>query len=322
MTAPASPRENLARPVTDRWSPQQAHLIAKLRAVVVLAGSMRPTRLRRAAGRFVLELPVDAERTVLDCWHEQVAALSEYFGLERLPVRVMIDHATPPTRRREWPGPIEMRIERDPLEFRGTGGLLRDLTADYGDDELVLVANSPQLLLEPLSEIVDALASAEGDVRLLAEPDGTPGGLMLIRCGVLRALPAVGFVDLKEQGLPTIAREHRVRVARRDGPSGAPVRTLGTYLDALRQYHRRLRGLPIEHGALHEDWQPAFSIIERGTHVDPSAIIHDSVILEGALVESSAVLVRSVVSPGGHVPAGESIVDRLVTPPDPDLLQR
>lgn len=328
MTAHTSQRQTLARPVTDRWSPQQAQLIAKLRAVVVLAGSVRPTRLRRAVGRFVLELPVDAERTVLDCWREQVTTLTEYYGLERLPVRVMVDHATPPAHSpaggtRGAPvssdgDRIALQIERDPLEFRGTGGLLRDVAADYDDDELVLVVGSPQLLLEPLSEIVDTLAAVDGDVRLLAEPDGTPGGLMLMRAGALRGLPSVGFVDLKEQGLPGIAESHQVRVVRRPGPSGASVRTLATYLDALRQYHRRLRGLANERGTLDEAWHPAFGIIESGARVDPSAIVHDSVILAGAVVESSAVLVRSVVAPGGCVPMGESIVDRLVTPPEPE----
>ncbi|MFW6059413.1 MAG: hypothetical protein ACODAQ_04490 [Phycisphaeraceae bacterium] len=316
MTAHAPQRQNLARPVEEGWSPRQADLLAGLRAVVVLAGSVRPTKLRRAAGRFVLELPVDEKRTVLDCWHDQVTALAEYFQLERLPVRVMIDHSTPPAHTRAWSGPAELRIERDPLEFRGTGGLLRDLVADYGDDELVLVVGAPQLLLEPLSQITDALAAVEGDVRLLADCDGTPAGLMLLRCGALRALPEVGFIDLKEQGLPLIAERHRIMVARRAGPAGVPVRTVGDYLDALRHYHRRLRGMPLEHGVLSEDWQPAFAVVEHGATVEPGAVVHDSVILSGALVESSAVLVRTVVGPGGVVRAGESIVDRLVTPSD------
>ncbi len=110
MTAHTPQRKNLAypEPASGLWSPQQAHLISKLRAVVILAGSMRPTKLRRAASRFVLDLPVDDRRTVLDCWHEQASALAEYFGLEGLPVRVMIDHATPPARIREWTGPIEL----------------------------------------------------------------------------------------------------------------------------------------------------------------------------------------------------------------------
>lgn len=322
MTAHAPQQQNLARPAAgQQWTPRQAHLIAGLRAVVVLAGSMRPTKLRRATGRFVLELPVDNHRNVLDCWRDQVTALAEYYQLDRLPVRVMIDHTTPPAHAHHWPEPVELRIERDPLEFRGTGGLLHDLVKDYGDDELILVAGAPQLLLEPLSEIVDALAAVEGDVRLLADEQGAPGGLMLLRCGALRALPKVGFVDLKEQGLPLIAQEHRVMVVRRPGPSAVPVRTMGSYLDALRHYHRRLHGLPLEHGPLGEDWRSAFVVVEDGAVVNPSATLHDSVILEGAVVESSAVLVRTVVGPGGLVRSGDSIVDRLVTPMDPDRPQ-
>ena len=314
MSSEISPRQNVVPPTAPAPSAERAELMARLRAVVVLAGSVRPTRLRRAAGRFVLELPVDERHTILDCWREQVSDLVAACRLDRLPVRVMIDHATPPASRQHWPEPVDLRIERDPLEYRGTGGLLRDLAADYADDELILVAGSPQLLLEPLTHITDTLASADGDVRLLAQHDGTPGGLMLIRCGAMRCISDVGFTDLKEQALPTIAEHHRVVVARRSGPCGLPVRTMADYLDALRHYHRRQQGQPLQRGVWHEDWEASFSIVETGAQVDPSAIVHDAVILNGAVVESSAVLVRSVVGPGGVVTAGESVTDRLVMP--------
>jgi len=309
-----SQRANLAQPDAAQWSPRQIELLSHLRAVVVLAGSVRPTRLRRATGRFVLDLPVDRGRTVLDCWRDQITALTGYFGLKQLTVRVMIDHATPRPTPADWPGGVGLRIERDPLEFRGTGGLLRDLAADYADDDLILVAQAPQLMLEPLSPIVDALAETAGDVRLLADGEGTPGGLMLVRCGALRQIPSIGFMDLKEQALPTIASEHKVMVTRWNGPMGAAIRTRSGYLDALRKYHRLLRGQALEEDALYEDWQPTFSVVENGAVVDSSAIVHDAVILRDAVVEYDSVIVRSVVGSGGIVPAGESVVDRLVMP--------
>ncbi|HEX7008616.1 MAG TPA: hypothetical protein VF184_01455 [Phycisphaeraceae bacterium] len=304
---------SLSRPLQARWAPQQGKAIAALRAVVLLAGSVRPTQLRKAIGRFVLELPVDPQRTILDSWLEQATAVVEYFGLQRLPLRIMIDHATPAPRRDIPAGPVEARIERDPLEYRGTGGLLRDLAGQYQEDDLILVADAAQVLLEPLAVLVDRLAATPGDVRILTLPDGTPCGLMLVRCGCLRSIARIGFVDLKEQALPAIAREHDVRVARYSRTTGMPIRTLAGYLDALRAYHQRLRGQGADGGPPAEEWRPTFSLVESGAVVDPASVIHDSVVLAGGRVEASAVVVRSVVCPGGWLGPGRFAVDRFVT---------
>src|SRR5690606_39068459 len=120
------------------------------------------------------------------CWQTQLEVMAECFGLSQLPVRVMVDHAAPRPHSEPWQGRAELRIECDPLEFRGTGGLLRDLANEYDDDDLLLVAGAAQLMVEPLLVIADALAGTPGDVRILALRDGTPSGIMLIRCGCLR----------------------------------------------------------------------------------------------------------------------------------------
>src|SRR5690606_20299334 len=98
---------------------------------------------------------------------------------------------------------------RDPVEYRGIGGVLRDLAGDYHRDDYILVANAAQLLLSPLSELATLLAESDADgpadVSLISHRDGTPSGLMLIRCGSLWCIPQVGYVDMKEQALPMIA---------------------------------------------------------------------------------------------------------------------
>lgn len=306
---------SLARPTEAAWTPTRAQRVASLRAVVLLGGTVRPTALRKMVGRFVLELPVDGHRNILECWHEQVAAMIEYFGHESLPVRIMIDHATPPPEKTHWRQPTELRVERDPLEFRGTGGLLHDLARDYDDDDLLLVASAAQILLEPLPVVADALVSIEGDVRILAQHDGTPSGIMLVRCGCLRSIPNVGFIDLKEQALPAIAKDHKVMLVRRGQVTSLPIRTLSGYLDALREYHRRVRDLSGRNEPM-EDWQPTFRVVEDGAQVSSDAVIHDSVVLSGGVVESEAVLVRSVVCPAGRIGPGWWAVDRLVTERD------
>ena len=92
-------------------------------------------------------------------------------------------------------------VERDLSEYRGTGGVLRDLTAEYDDDDLILVANAAQVLLEPLPIIAAELYGKKADVAVVAHEDGTPSGLMLIRCKALRQIAATGFVDMKGQAL-------------------------------------------------------------------------------------------------------------------------
>src|SRR5204863_1877814 len=134
------------------------------------------------------------------------------------------------------------KVLRDQSEFRGTGGVLRDLSHDYDEDDLVLVANAAQLLLDPLSVVAAALDHKGGDVAMISHHDGTPSGLMLVRCKTLRLIPAAGFVDMKEQALPTISQHFDVRVTHFRRPSGLPIRTLSDYIAALRHYHRPRQG--------------------------------------------------------------------------------
>jgi mannose-1-phosphate guanylyltransferase len=206
------------------------------------------------------------------------------------------------------------RVERDLSEYRGTGGILRDLAVDYADDDLILVCNGAQILLDPLNAIATALDKKHGDITLISHNDGTPSGVMLITCKTLRVIPDSGFVDMKEQALPAIARQHEVTVIHRRRPTGLPVRTLTDYVSALRHYHGRRAGKPALPDPLAEDYLPAFAIVEQGATVDPRAHVHDSVVLRGGIIEPGAVVVRSIVCPGGVVKRDRHAVDQLVCP--------
>src|SRR3954465_3962718 len=260
--------------------------LAHLRAMVLLGGSVRAAAFASAIERLVFQLPLDSKSTILDSW---CAAASELAPLAEqvVPLRVMIDKAAPP------PLPITsgktIEIERDPFHFRGTGGVLRDLASQYAPTDFLLVANASQILCEPLSDTVSALASMGGDVSIVSHLDGTPSGLMLVRCGALASIPEQGFVDMKEQALPAIAKDHRVTVLHRRNPSALPVRTLADYIAALRQHHQRKSGKPASTNAFAETWEPAFSIVEEGATVDPSAKLHDSIVLRGGRVEGGSV---------------------------------
>jgi N-acetylglucosaminyldiphosphoundecaprenol N-acetyl-beta-D-mannosaminyltransferase len=287
--------------------------LPRLRALVLLGGSVRPSTLSIATGRSVLDLPLDANATLLNNWLSQAADLSRVAGTERIPVRILVNHASlePLSADERFFG--SFRVERDLSEYRGTGGVLRDVAADYADDDLILVANAAQILLDPLAAVAAALERKGGDVCLVSHEDGTPSGVMLVTCKALRPIAATGFVDMKEQVLPLIASRYDVRVMRRRRPTGLPVRTLEDYVQALRFHHRRRAGKPVSSDPLAEDFAPAFSLVEPGALVDPTARIHDSVVLAGGAVEAGAVLVRCLICPGAIVRRDRTAVDQFVT---------
>ena len=297
--------------------PRQFQPLSRLRALILLGGSVRPSPLSQMSGRSVLDLPLDEKGTVLNHWMDAAAELAKAAGLGALPVRVMVNQTTPEPTGAAPKHYGAFRVERDASEFRGTGGVLRDLAADYGDDDLILVANAAQILLDPLPSIVAAMTRKPGDVAVISHEDGTPSGLMLLSCKTLRQIAETGYVDMKEQALPQIALAgYEVRVVRRRRPTGLPIRTLEDFVQALRFHHRRKQGKPFVADPLAEDWSPAFALIEPGAKVDATARVHDSVVLAGGVVEPGAVLVRSVVCPAGVLRMDKTAVDQFVCAED------
>lgn len=286
--------------------------LARVQAVILLAGSVRATRLREAIQRSMLDLPVGDGNTLLQYWQMQTSALARAVGLRRLEVRVMVDReASEPAATPAQEGVI-LSVERDPLNFRGTGGVLKDLSKGYGPDDYILVANAHQLLLQDLTLLAMKVAARDGDVTVTTHHDGSVSSLMLVRCGVLARIAEAGFVDMKEQGLPLIARHHRVEVVDLKRPSGMPIRTTTDYIGALRRHHRLATGSEETVNPWAEDWAPTFSIVEEGAMVGAGARVHDSVVLKGARVETGAVVVRSVVCPGAVVGKGVLVAEDLI----------
>lgn len=284
-----------------------------LRSIVLLGGAVRQSDLSRSISRSVLDLPVRDGLTLLDHWREQAEALAQVEELHELPLRVMIDRTSIAPRPAADNGLVRTSIESDAADLRGTGGLLRDLSMGYQPEDVVLVVNACQVLLEPLTDLYAALAEANGDINLIAHEDGTPVGVMLLSCRALQGIKDKGYIDFKEQALPELAKRFDVRVVTRSEPTAKPIRTLGTYLTALWMAHRAAAGLTTVADPFFEDWSDNFAIIEPGAVVEPSARIHDSVVLSGARVGAGATLVRSVVCPGAVVRAGDVIGDRIVT---------
>jgi hypothetical protein len=288
--------------------------LSRLKALVLLGGSVRPTPLSTSIGRSLLDLPLDENGSVLNHWLNHAAELARVAGLDKLPTRVMVDAQSPEPISAAVRFYGTFRVERDQSEYRGTGGVLHDLAKQYDDDDLILVANAAQILLDPLVSLANTLDGKHGDVGVISHRDGTPSGIMLVNCKTLRLIAETGFIDMKEQAMPLIAGKYAVEVVHRRRPTGLPIRTVQDYLTAMRLYHMRRAGKPTLYDPLAEDWQPSFGIVEEGAVVDPTARVHDSIVLRGGVVEAGAVLVRSVVCPSGLVRRDRTLVDAFVKP--------
>ncbi|HRK31141.1 MAG TPA: WecB/TagA/CpsF family glycosyltransferase [Tepidisphaeraceae bacterium] len=291
-----------------------AKSLGRLRAMILLGGSVRQNHLLASVKRSILDLPLEQGTTILNHWLGQAAELANYAGLDVLPARILVNAQSfePVSGAARYAGAYT--VERDASEYRGTGGVIRDLAQNYDDNDLVLIATASQVLLDPLSAIAAALEHKRGDVNLISHRDGTPSGVMLARVETLRLIPSIGFCDMKEQALSIIAGQYGVKVVHCRKPSALPVRSLADYIGALHAHHRRKSGKVLSVDPLAEDWQPSFRIIESGASVADGVHLHDSVVLRGAMIEHGASLVRSVVCPGAVVRSKQSVIDQFINP--------
>jgi hypothetical protein len=293
-----------------------ADRLANLRGVILLDGSVRASDLANAAGRSTLELPVANGTSVLDLWRKQIADLADSIGLEKLPCRLLLGHASRPPALSPEDLAAGFTVERDGTEFRGTGGALRDLLAESQEDSAqFLVAGAAQILLEPLPILAAEAAAKGGEVTLVAYDDGSLSNLSLIQRSAVRRIPTHGFIDLKEKGLAMIAAGHQVTVLRRPRATSAPLRSLSEYITALQEYHRVARRENLRQPPFEEKWSSTFSITERGSLVAPGARLHDSVVLSGGCVGVNSVVVRSVVCPGGSIAPGRRVAEGVINKP-------
>lgn len=273
-----------------------------LRGLALLAGTVGGSSLARQLGRSGLDLPLGASAgSVSQAWLDE-ARLLQPEGC--LPVWALVDgSSTPPTLS------DGLAIRRDNGDLRGAGGALRDLAAEIGPQGRILVIAGGQAPLMSIADVHTRLGSSQADIVLLDGPQQAAGSILLASCEALASMRSVGFVDLKEQGLPELAARFEVRVERMEGQVTLPLRTRDQYIDALR---RLARGDSDD--ALAERWRSAFAIIEPGADVAESAKLCDSVALRGARIGAGATVVRSVVA--GELRPGATAVDTVIGPGD------
>ncbi len=294
-----------------------------LAAVVLLAGAVRPSDLQRATGRSILDLPLTADRTIAHEWARREEEFRRAVGRADLPLLITANAAAGAPQSLATsatngsidgigtdPGPAPI-IRMDTDEPRGSGGSLRDLAIGFDPAGRLFVASGHSLPRTSLIDVYSTLSRSDDDVVIHTDAASRPTGFFLIRCGCLQRLPAVGFVDLKEQALPELASDFRVGVVSDAGLPPIPIRTLHGYLAAVGELAAPAAS-EAERAAPAEDWMCTFALAEPGASVDPSARLHDSVVLSGASVRSRANVVRSLIGPGGSVGPGQSVFDELL----------
>ncbi len=300
-----------------RLPPIETAAAPALRAAILLAGRVGRNSFADRLNRSVLDLPIFEGRTLMDRWVEHFDALAHALDLPAVRVRLAVDRNGTGPRFRAHPGTERVSIEvvPDAEEYRGTAGVVRDVTRDFGEDDLVLVAAANQVLCDPLHEVVEAMGPRCEGVSVAPYAGGEFAAAFLLRCGRFRGVPDVGFVDLKEQAIPSVLGRNRVFVTRLAAGATHPVRTLGEYVHMLRAVHsseRRTEGTRPQPDPYAEAWRPAFALVERGAYVEPGAVLHDAVVLAGGRVEAGAVVARSVVAASALVRRGRRVVDTVV----------
>lgn len=291
-------------------------VIESIRSMLVLYGSVRATPLARRVDRSLLDLPL-TRGSIAQHHLASAMACARRFGLENFELRVLVDTESPAPTGLEGDSPADIPcvVQQDASPIRGVAGVLSDATQGMGDDEYIIVSSGAQVYLEPLDDLVHAMAKKEADVAFVSSRDGAPVGVWLIRAGVLKSIKPVGYVDLKEQALEQWKHQHKVCVVERPRAYVQPARSLTEYLDAVRAEAAGpgAGGATIDEDPYREDWESAFSIVEPGAMVSEGAILHDSIALSGASVGKGAVVVRCVLCPGSVVSPGARVNDRVLT---------
>ena len=310
MQRKLGPMEPASEQVRPRAAARRSE---RLQEVILLAGAVRANQLRVAAGGAMLQLPFDESgATLADHWANEISELGERLG-RTLSVRIMVDQNSALFQAPADTPNARFCIEKDPKDYRGTGGVLRDLSDRFEGSDDLLVLNGTQLMVEPLADQVEDMWQSDADVVIIAHRGGTPCGLMLVGCEALSTIAPQGFVDMKEQALPQIAKDRGVQVIQHDLPVAMPIRTLPDYMDALRLRELKRIDSDVVADPFSENLSSTFTIIDKTASVDASARIHDSVVMAGARVMPKSVVVRSVVGPGAIVARGRQIVDQVVS---------
>lgn len=274
---------------------------------IILAGGLRRSPLNAGLAMPALCVPL-GDRTLLEMWLERIAETAAAAS-----VRVVVSEATDREAvarlielvEHRFDFALHVQVER--ARWRGTGGVVRDLGAEFGNDfVLVEGATLPPESIRPV-----LAAMAEG--RAVVGVDGSlvPAGVFGIPRGSLQKIPEVGFFDVKEQLLPMLYRDGRPARVARITPETHRLWDLASYLDAIRTFVDEA-GYRADSARIDPSARIAGTcFIGCNVVVEAGAIVRDSVLTDGVVVEADAIVARSVLGPGARTAAAETIVDEM-----------
>jgi len=285
-----------------------------LRAAVVLAGGLKPSPLVEAAGRSVLDLFLTQESTVLDVLVRQLSSLPAWDGAP-LSIRVAHNARVPAP----WPETqaANVRFEQDPQPYRGPAGLIADLCVGYAEHEHVLIVEAGRVLTCDIESMwLDHLANG-ADVTVGCNADQSPAGVYITRCGALRHISPIGFVDLKEQWLACAGEQGlRVRVYEFSSPGAILLRTRADFLVAARYLNNQfgsVAGRSTVGLTGHAAGTDQLRVIGHGVAVGPNVRIDNAVIMPGAVIGGGAFIEQSVICPGAVIEPKVRVVNAVVS---------
>lgn len=292
--------------------------------LVLLAGALNPSPLRRQLDIPAFSLPVTSELRMIDLWLNVARRQPNCCG-----VRIVVSSSDDVRRAQqaieshlssansvmiESPPSIDVLI--DPNDYRGPAGLIRDIGMNVGlPEDAVMVVGEVSSLAPPT--LVPLFAELDADVAGLVGASETcePAGIYVFTPRAIETIPTVGFQDIKEQLLPRLyQRGMNVRMACVT-PQTRRIRDRESYLSTVWHVNRQFgngteaQGQNVS-GSAHVS---ATCLIQADVTIEDGAIIHDSIVMEGAKIGGGAVVSRSIVAPNGIIKPREVVRSTIVT---------
>lgn len=280
-------------------------------SVLLLAGGPSQPALQRSLGFPVAGLPLESDRTLLVEWLDLI---DRCIGDRRSPTLLLCSDSADA----EWfsaelrragrdSAAVEVRIDARP--HRGVCGLIADTaTACPLADWLLLIELNtlPPLSMTPL---IQAALNPQSAMAVGASRDERPSGAYMLRVDLLKDVPKLGYVDLKEQFLPQL-------VSRGCRIESAVLSETSVRLTDRRNYLRAIRVWQSEHMTAESKASASgHSLLCEGVALSNGAFVLDSAILPGASIGQGAVVARSVVGPLMQVPDGAVLIDAVLANP-------
>ena len=288
--------------------------------LIMLAGSIRESPLRRDLKEPVFALPIAPGISLLDAWLRVIEQLPG-----ELRLRIVVNNATDARRARQQLRTTVNAVDRTRLSievieesasWRGSAGIIMDVTDDVAADEPIFaleVGCLPPKDLLPVLETLDGPSDDQLMLVIAADPDATPSGVSAMKKAALDHVNKVGFSDLKEQLIPAINKAGgKVGLCELD-ETAIRIRDRESYLGAIQQAQQVVTNQTTKSNAKQDQaWRSlGVNLIGKGVCIGSGAIIHDSIILPGANIADRALISRSVIGRDVEIVAQQRVMNQV-----------